>query len=178
MRKRDGDPAGRPAIAAVDVLAISPESTLGEDNLVQTIDALTFSGGSVYGLAAADGVTNWLRPWVKGYALRPAPACRSPLSCPPACTIWPAAATKSLAAHAAVSPVGHRGGQPGQKPGLPLGTVGRPGYGAMTGMGKLKGGLGSASIVTTNGATVSALVAVNCLGRGGRTRHPLLWATP
>ena len=42
-----------PAIAAVDVRGGGPATretdALGEDNLVQTVDALTFSGGSVYG---------------------------------------------------------------------------------------------------------------------------------
>ena len=47
----------------------------------------------------------------------------------------------------------------------------------MTGMGKLKGGLGSASIIAANGATVGALVAVNSLG-GGRARHPRLLGDP
>ena len=107
-----------PAIAAVDVRGGGPATretdALGEDNLVQTVDALTFSGGSVYGLAAADGVAAWLGQQGRGYALRPAPACLSPLSCPPpACTIWPTVATK-LAAHAAVSPTGHRCGRQGR----------------------------------------------------------------
>lgn len=66
-----------PAIAAVDVRGGGPATretdALGEDNLVQTVDALTFSGGSVYGLAAADGVAAWLGQQGRGYALRPAP---------------------------------------------------------------------------------------------------------
>ena len=65
-----------PAIAAVDVRggpATRETDALGEDNLVQTVDALTFSGGSVYGLAAADGVAAWLGQQGRGYALRPAP---------------------------------------------------------------------------------------------------------
>lgn len=66
-----------PAIAAVDVRGGGPATretdALGEDNLVQTVDALTFSGGSVYGLAAADGVAAWLGQQDRGYALRPAP---------------------------------------------------------------------------------------------------------
>lgn len=60
---------------------------------------------------------------------------------------------------------------------FPLGTVGA-GYGAMTGMGKLKGGLGSASIVATNGATVGALVAVNSLGAVVAPGTRAFWATP
>lgn len=60
---------------------------------------------------------------------------------------------------------------------FPLGTVGA-GYGAMTGMGKLKGGLGSASIAAANGATVGALVAVNSLGAVVAPGTRAFWATP
>ena len=60
---------------------------------------------------------------------------------------------------------------------FPLGTVGA-GYGAMTGMGKLKGGLGSASIIAANGATVGALVAVNSLGAVVAPGTRAFWATP
>ncbi len=89
-----------PAIAAVDVRGGGPATretdALGEDNLVQTVDALTFSGGSVYGLAAADGVATWLGQQGKGYALRPAPGVPvSPIVPTAACTIWPTAATKT-----------------------------------------------------------------------------------
>ncbi|MEX0634381.1 P1 family peptidase [Serratia ureilytica] len=89
-----------PAIAAVDVRGGGPATretdALGEDNLVQTVDALTFSGGSVYGLAAADGVATCWGNRVKATRCARRPACRSPRSCPPpACTIWPTAATKT-----------------------------------------------------------------------------------
>ena len=106
-----------PAIAAVDVRGGGPATretdALGEDNLVQTVDALTFSGGSVITwrrrMASRPGWGNRAEA-----TLRPAPACLSPLSCPPpACTIWPTVATK-LAAHAAVSPTGHRCGRQGR----------------------------------------------------------------
>ena len=48
----------------------------------------------------------------------------------------------------------------------------------MTGMGKLKGGLGSASIIAANGATVGALVAVNSLGAVVAPGTRAFWATP
>jgi L-aminopeptidase/D-esterase-like protein len=144
-------------------------------NLVHAFDAVVLSGGSVYGLATADGVVAWLGARHRGYGLSKDPS--TPLS-----PVVPAAALYDLA----------NGGRKdwGLRPpyralGLKamdtlgedfaLGTAGA-GYGAMA--GGLKGGLGSASIVTTDGATVGALVAVNSagsvVGSDGRT----FWASP
>ncbi|MGP2696792.1 P1 family peptidase [Serratia marcescens] len=170
-----------PAIAAVDVRGGGPATretdALGEDNLVQTVDALTFSGGSVYGLAAADGVAAWLGQQGKGYALRPAPGV-------PVSPIVPTACLYDLANGGdknwqLTPPYRQLGIDAVGKAGLnfPLGTVGA-GYGAMTGMGKLKGGLGSASIIAANGATVGALVAVNSLGAVVAPGTRAFWATP
>ena len=166
-----------PAIAAVDVRGGGRHretDALGEDNLVQTVDALTFSGGSVYGTAAADGVA---AAGATGPRLRAAPG--------PGCLPY--------RAHRLPVRSGQRWRQNWQltppyrqlgidavgKAGLdfPLGTVGA-GYGAMTGMGKLKGGLGSASIIAANGATVGALVAVNSLGAVVAPGTRAFWATP
>lgn len=170
-----------PAIAAVDVRGGGPATretdALGEDNLVQTVDALTFSGGSVYGLAAADGVAAWLGQQGRGYALRPAPGV-------PVSPIVPTACLYDLANGGdknwqLTPPYRQLGIDAVGKAGLdfPLGTVGA-GYGAMTGMGKLKGGLGSASIIAANGATVGALVAVNSLGAVVAPGTRAFWATP
>jgi L-aminopeptidase/D-esterase-like protein len=56
-----------------------------------------------------------------------------------------------------------------------LGTVGA-GFGATT--ATLKGGLGSASCVTTQGFTVGALAAVNALGQATVGSSPHFWAAP
>ena len=70
-----------PAIAAVDVRGGGPATretdALGEDNLVQTVDALTFSGGSVYG-----GGGGWRRgpAGATGPRLRAAPGPGVPVS--------------------------------------------------------------------------------------------------
>src|SRR5215204_4244184 len=45
---------------------LRPESTVGR------VDALVLSGGSAFGLAAADGVTNWLAAHGHGLAVGPA----------------------------------------------------------------------------------------------------------
>jgi hypothetical protein len=134
-----------PAIAAVDVRGGGPATretdALGEDNLVQTLDALVLSGGSVYGLAAADGVAAWLGQQGRGYALRPAPGVPVSPIVPTACLYdlsnagdknWQLDPPYRQLGIEAASKAGHD---------FPLGTVGA-GYGAMTGMGKLKGGLG------------------------------------
>lgn len=60
-------------------------------------------------------------------------------------------------------------------PDFPLGSIGA-GTGATT--ATCRGGLGSASVILSNGATVGALVAVNAVGSPlvGSTRH--FWAAP
>ncbi|AYO40258.1 P1 family peptidase [Serratia sp. P2ACOL2] len=170
-----------PAIAAVDVRGGGPATretdALGEDNLVQTLDALVLSGGSVYGLAAADGVAAWLGQQGRGYALRPAPGVPVSPIVPTACLYdLSNAGDKNWQLDPPYRQLGiEAAGKAGHD--FPLGTVGA-GYGAMTGMGKLKGGLGSASIVATNGATVGALVAVNSLGSVVAPGTRAFWATP
>ena len=56
-----------------------------------------------------------------------------------------------------------------------LGTAGA-GFGATT--YNLKGGLGSASAVTSSGFRVGALVVVNSVGRATRGESPYFWAAP
>ena len=64
------------AVAAVAVGGGGPGTretdALGPDTLVDAVDAIVFSGGSVYGLAAADGVAAALGAAGQGYALFPA----------------------------------------------------------------------------------------------------------
>jgi L-aminopeptidase/D-esterase-like protein len=167
------------AVCAADVRGGAPGTretdALAPENLVDAVDAVVLSGGSVYGLAAADGVTAWLGARGRGFGLS------SDLAVPPSPVI-PAAILFDLAnggdkswgedppyralGRAAVVAAGET---------FVLGTAGA-GYGAMA--GALKGGIGSASIVASDGATVGAIVAVNSFGSvvapGGRT----FWAAP
>ncbi len=144
-------------------------------NLVHAFDAVVLSGGSVYGLAAADGVVAWLGARHRGYGLSSDPA--TPLS-----PVVPAAALYDLANGGRKDwgvqpPYWNLGAKAMDALGedFALGTAGA-GYGAMA--GGIKGGLGSASIVTADGITVGALVAVNSagsvVGSDGRT----FWASP
>lgn len=167
------------AVCACDVRGGAPGTretdALAPENLVEAVDAVVLSGGSVYGLAAADGVAAWLGARGRGYGL-------SQLAGVPVSPVVPAAILfdlanggdkmwgetppyRELGMAAAASASEH----------FELGTAGA-GHGAMA--GALKGGIGSASVVAGDGLTVGAIVAVNCWGSatapGGRT----FWAAP
>jgi len=167
------------AVAACDVRGGAPGTretdALAPENLVDEVDAVVLAGGSVYGLAAADGVTAALGAAARGYRL--ATAAGVPVS-----PIVPAAILYDLAnagdkAWGESPPYRELGLAATRAAGLrfELGTAGA-GYGAMA--GRLKGGLGSASVVGADGYTVGALVAVNGFGSviapGGRS----FWAAP
>ena len=172
--------ADTPATAAVDVRGGGPASretdVLRPENLVQQVDAIILSGGSVYGLGSGDAVTAWLGAQGRGFGFGPK------IEGIPFSPIVPTASLYDLAnggdknwgidppyrtmAIQAAESVSTR---------FALGTAGA-GYGAKA--GSLKGGLGSASAVMSNGATVGAIVAVNSAGSvvapGGKT----FWAAP
>ncbi len=167
------------AVCAVDVRGGAPGTretdALAPENLVDEADAVVLSGGSVYGLAAADGVTAVLGAAAQGY--RPSTAAAVPVS-----PIVPAAILYDLAnggdkAWGEAPPYRALGAAAMRSAGrtFRLGTAGA-GYGAMS--GRLKGGLGSASAVGELGFTVGAIVAVNSFGAavapGGRS----FWAAP
>jgi L-aminopeptidase/D-esterase-like protein len=167
------------AVCAVDVRGGGPGTretdALAPENLVEAIDAVVLSGGSVYGLAAADGVTAWLGARGRGYGLV-GRAGVPPSPVVPAAILYDVANGGDRAwgedppyrrlGREAVAAAGHD---------FALGTAGA-GYGAMA--VSLKGGTGSASIVAADGLTVGALVCVNSYGSvvapGGRT----FWAAP
>ena len=163
--------------AAADVRGGGPGerdvSVLGLENLVGRAHAFVLSGGSVYGLAAADGVTVALAQAGEGLRLNPTN---------PVVPITPAAILYDLgnggdkgwgleppyrrlgieAVHAAADRFG-------------LGAVGA-GRGAMA--GSRPGGLGSASVVLDEGLTVGALAAVNPLGSVFMADGETPWAWP
>ena len=166
------------AVCAADVRGGGPGTretdALASDTLVDAVDAVVLSGGSSYGLAAADGVTAWLGAQGRGFSMRPAPGV-------PNSPVVPAAILFDLANGGdktwGLEPPYRRLGIAAAEAAAPdfqLGTAGA-GCGAMA--GKLKGGVGSASIVA-DGMTVGALVAVNSFGSvvGGDGRT--FWAAP
>ncbi len=148
------------AVAGVDVRGSSPGTRetdlLAPVNLVDKVQAVVLSGGSVYGLAAADGAVRWLAdkgfgfPLDKGHVAPIVPAAvlydlgRGPDFIPPITAGWGFEACQAA-----------RGGS------VPTGSVGA-GTGAMS--GGIKGGLGTASLILDSDITVAALVAVNSYG--------------
>jgi L-aminopeptidase/D-esterase-like protein len=137
-----------------------------EDHLVPTVDALLLTGGSAFGLAAAQGVVDWLEERGRGFET---PAGRVP--------IVPAAVLYDLAAgRARPGPAEGRRACENATNG-PVGE-GRIGAGAGASVGKLlgrerasPGGIGSASR-RVGRWVLGALAAVNAVGdvvdRSGR----------
>lgn len=163
------------AVAAVDQRGGGPGTretdALDPASLVGTVDAVVLSGGSVYGLDAASGVTAWLGARGRGFNLG-----TSPLVAP----IVPAAILFDLANGGAkdwgeTPPYAALGRAACEAAGAEfrLGNAGA-GYGAKA--GQVKGGVGSASAVTADGFTVGALIAVNAFGSAVVPGSGALWA--
>ncbi len=153
------------AVAGVDVRGAAPgtrETDLLEPgNLVQQVHAVLLTGGSAFGLAAADGAVRWLEH--NGIGLEVLPSLRLPLL--PAAVLFDLTvgdprirpdADAGFAACAAASVADPAEGNVGAGAGATVGKL----FGLDRSM---KGGIGSASL-TVDGVTVGALVACNALG--------------
>lgn len=150
------------AVAGVEVRGGAPGTrdinALDPSCRVDAIDAIVLSGGSMFGIDAAAGVTNVLASSGRGYKIYTAVV-----------PIVPAAILFDLVNGGDKSwgedpPYRRLGAEAARALGtdFPLGNVGA-GLGAKA--GRLKGGLGSASLVSPDGIQVGALVAVNSWGR-------------
>ena len=141
---------GGPGTSQTDVLA--------PGRLPDTVDAITLAGGSAFGLVAASGVQKWCEEQGRGFSVGP------DIVVP----IVPAAIVFDLG----------RGGDPTARPDAAMGyaaaasaaggkvrtgNVGA-GTGAMFGLPRLKGGIGTASVSLDGGAVVGALVVANAYG--------------
>jgi L-aminopeptidase/D-esterase-like protein len=167
------------AVCACDVRGGAPGTretdALSPENLVEAVDAVVLSGGSVYGLAAADGVAAWLGARRRGFVVVDDPAV-PPSPVVPAAILFDLGngGDKAWGEAPPYRELGRRAVAAAQAD-LRLGTAGA-GFGAKA--GALKGGLGSASVIGPDGHTVGAVVAVNCWGSviapGGRK----FWAAP
>ena len=146
---------------------------------VDGIDAVCLSGGSAFGLAAADGVASGLKQEGRGFAL-------VPLTSVPRTPIVPAAilydlsngGDKDWGKYPPYRELGYEAAQNADTE-FGLGSFGA-GTGALTGGPGpgLKGGLGSASTLLDNGITIGALVAVNALGAPTIGDNSHFWAAP
>lgn len=143
--------------------------------LVEAVDAIVLSGGSSYGLAAADGVAGLLGARRRGFELFANPDI-------PVSPVVPAAILYDLAnggdkAWGEVSPYAALGREALDSAGTEV-AEGRAGAGFGASAGSLPGGLGTASIVTDDGYTVGAIVAVNCFGSVQVPGSKAYWAAP
>ena len=131
-------------------------------NLVDKVNAIVLSGGSAYGLDAAQGVVRYLEErnigWKVGASVVPIvpAAILFDLEFGDDPTIRPTADCGLRAAQAA-SEAAVAEGNVGAGAGATVGKTGGPGR-------SMKAGIGSASITLPNGLTVAALVAVNAVG--------------
>ncbi len=156
---RGGGPGGR------ETDALSPE------NLVGRAHAVVLAGGSVFGLAAADGVATALSARGVGLQLRPGS---------PHIPIVPSAVLHDLGnggdKHWGLAPpyrdLGLRALDAAADD-FALGSVGA-GRGAMAGL--IKGGIGSASLDLGEGLIVGALVALNSVGSALMPDGKTFWA--
>ncbi|MDT5217265.1 MAG: hypothetical protein QOK18_5504 [Mycobacterium sp.] len=148
---------------AVDIRGGAPGSRetelLDPSNSVRYVDAVVLTGGSAYGLAAADGVMQWLEHHDRGVVMDGGLV-----------PIVPSAVIFDLPVGGwQCRPTAEFGYQAAEAAGVvvDIGTVGA-GVGARAGV--LKGGLGTASIRLDDiGVTVGAIVAVNS---GGNIADP------
>lgn len=149
------------AVGGVDVRGGAPGTRetdlLDPRNLVDRVDAVVLTGGSAFGLAAADGVMRRLYAAGRGWPMG-APGQVVPIV--PAAVLFDLGRGGDFAAvpTAEDGVAAYDEATPGP---VGLGCVGA-GTGAR--LGGLKGGIGSASAVLDDGTTVAALVAVNALG--------------
>jgi L-aminopeptidase/D-esterase-like protein len=163
-----------PAVAAVHVAGGAPASRetdlLRPENTVERVDAVVLSGGSAFGLAAADGAMQWLAARGRGFAIG---GLRVPIV--PSASLFDltnggdkgaikSGAGRSIYCDLGLAACEAAGGD------IAEGSVGA-GTGATT--ADLKGGFGAARTELPNGARVAAFVAANAVGGAtlGSTRY-------
>lgn len=149
------------AVGGVDVRGSAPGSRetdlLRPTNMVDKVDAVVLTGGSAFGLAAADGAMQWLEEHKRGWPVGggnvvpivPAAVLFDPGRFGRAFNDRPNASFGYKACEAAAAGM------------VRMGNVGA-GAGAVA--GGLKGGLGTASVNLGDGVFVGAIVAVNAGG--------------
>ena len=151
--------------AAVDSRGGAPGTretdVLGLANLVRKCHAVVFTGGSAFGLGAADGVMRWLAEKAAGF-----PTAHRPVPIVSAAVLYDLGLGNAMAFPTADD--GYRAASRAKGGAVAEGSVGA-GTGATAAklLGPehaLKGGLGTASFCGPNGIVVGALVATNPVG--------------
>jgi L-aminopeptidase/D-esterase-like protein len=140
---------GAPGTRETDLLA--PE------NLVSRVHAVCLTGGSAYGLAAADGVMRWLGERHHGFPVGQRPHEVVPIV--PGAVLFDL--PRSDWGNRPTADFGYAACESATSGVVAQGTVGA-GTGAR--LGSLKGGVGTASVVLDSGVVVGALVAANASG--------------
>ena len=168
------------AVASVAVRGGAPGGRdlglLDTDMTIERVDAIVLSGGSAFGLDAGGGVQALLREAGRGFLLR---GMRIPLA--PQAILFDLVngGDKEWGRFPPYRELGYAAAEAaaraGSGAGFALGSVGA-GTGATT--ATLKGGLGSASAMTSTGHTVAAIVAVNAVGTATIGAGPHFWAAP
>ena len=165
-----------PAIASGSVLGGAPggrdTALLDPSMTVQTVDAFVLSGGSAFGLDAAGGVQAGLRQIGRGLEVGTA---KVPIVPQAILMDLLNGGDKDWGLHAPYRDMGYDAFKAAGKGAFALGTVGA-GTGATT--ATFKGGIGSASGVTSSGHRIAALLAVNALGSTTIGDGPNFWAAP
>lgn len=168
-----------PCVASVAVAGGGPgtreTALLSADKLVDAVNAIVLSGGSAYGLAAADGVAALLGQRGEGFAMVDRPDV-------PKTPIVPAAILYDLAnggdkAWQDTPPYARLGRAALDAAGSTF-ELGRAGAGFGARAGQTRGGLGSSSIVTDDQITVGAVAAVNSFGSVYMPGTETFWAWP
>ncbi|MEL7545164.1 MAG: P1 family peptidase [Pseudomonadota bacterium] len=169
----------RAATAAVAVAGGGPGTRetdlLRAGNMVDHVDAIVLSGGSAFGLGAADGVAGMLCADGRGFGLVDRPGV-------PKTPIVPAAILYDLANGGdkdwGASPPYAALGQAAYAAASNRPELGRVGAGFGAQAGSHPGGIGTASIVTHDGMTIAALAAVNAFGSVYMPGTDVFWAWP
>ena len=163
------------AVASVAITGGAPagrdQECLSPDAQLERIQGLVFSGGSGFGLDAATGVQAFLREQGRGIAFGRTVI---PIAPQAICFDLMNGGDKDWGRFPPYRDLAYAACQTAAVD-FSLGTMGA-GYGATT--ADLKGGLGSASVKTSSGATVGALVVVNAIGSAAIGGGPHFWAAP
>lgn len=157
---RGGAPGSR------DTALLEPEMTR------ESVNAVVLSGGSLFGLDAAGGVSNQLRGTGVGFQIG---TMNVPITVQAITFDLVNGGDKNWGRHPPYWDLGWAAAEAATGGEFALGSVGG-GYGVTT--ATVKGGVGSASVVTPSGFIVGAIVVVNAVGTATIGDGPHFWAAP